>query len=56
MCIRDSAGSVLVIKRSMAPGFAGIGNELYHLANTTMLFGDAKQVVGSLVSDLEAAK
>jgi H+-translocating NAD(P) transhydrogenase subunit beta len=48
----DRAGSVLVIKRSMAPGFAGIGNELYYLANTTMLFGDAKQVVGSLVSDL----
>ena len=48
----DSAGSVLVIKRSMAPGFAGIGNELYYLPNTTMLFGDAKQVVGSLVSDL----
>ena len=48
----DAAGTVLVIKRSMAPGFAGIGNELYYLANTTMLFGDAKQVVGSLVSDL----
>ncbi len=48
----DSAGSVLVIKRSMAPGFAGIDNELYHLPNTTMLFGDAKQVVGALVSDL----
>ncbi len=48
----DSAGSVLVIKRSMAPGFAGISNELYYLPNTTMLFGDAKQVVGWLVSDL----
>jgi NAD(P) transhydrogenase subunit beta len=48
----DRAGSVLVIKRSMASGFAGIGNDLYHLPNTTMLFGDAKQVVGSLVSDL----
>ncbi|HSP64851.1 MAG TPA: NAD(P)(+) transhydrogenase (Re/Si-specific) subunit beta [Candidatus Deferrimicrobium sp.] len=48
----DSAGSVLVIKRSMAPGFAGIGNELYYLPNTTMLFGDAKHVVGALVSDL----
>jgi proton-translocating NAD(P)+ transhydrogenase subunit beta len=48
----DRAGSVLVIKRSMAPGFAGIGNDLYHLPNTTMLFGDAKQVVGALVNDL----
>ena len=52
----DRAGSVLVIKRSMAPGFAGIGNELYYLANTTMLFGDAKQVVGSLVSDLGTSR
>ena len=48
----DQAGSVLVVKRSMAPGFAGIGNELYHLPNTTMLFGDAKEVVGALVGDL----
>ncbi len=48
----ERAGSVLVVKRSMAPGFAGIGNELYYLANTTMLFGDAKQVVGALVNDL----
>jgi NAD(P) transhydrogenase subunit beta len=48
----ERAGSVLVIKRSMAPGFAGIGNDLYHLPNTTMLFGDAKLVVGSLVTDL----
>ena len=38
----DRAGSVLVIKRSMAPGFAGIVNELYHLAHTTMLFGDER--------------
>jgi NAD(P) transhydrogenase subunit beta len=52
----DSAGSVLVIKRSMGPGFAGIGNELYYLPNTTMLFGDAKQVVGSLVSDLAESR
>ena len=48
----DRAGSVLVIKRSLGPGFAGIGNELYFLPNTTMLFGDAKEVVGALVSDL----
>lgn len=48
----DRAGTVLVVKRSMAPGFAGIGNELYYLPNTTMIFGDAKQVLGSLVSDL----
>ncbi|MHB8719161.1 MAG: NAD(P)(+) transhydrogenase (Re/Si-specific) subunit beta [Candidatus Dormibacteria bacterium] len=46
------AASVLVVKRSMAPGFAGIGNELYHLPNTTMLFGDAKKVVADVVVDL----
>jgi NAD(P) transhydrogenase subunit beta len=40
----------------MAPGFAGIGNELYYLPNTTMLFGDAKQVVGSLVTDLAESR
>jgi NAD(P) transhydrogenase subunit beta len=52
----DHAGSVLVIKRSMAPGFAGISNELYYLPNTTMLFGDAKQVVGDLASDLAESR
>jgi NAD/NADP transhydrogenase beta subunit len=37
---------------AMAPGFAGIGNDLHQVPNTTMLFGDAKQVVGALVNDL----
>ena len=48
----DRAGSVLVVKRSMAPGFAGIGNELYFLPQTMMLFGDAKSVVADVVGDL----
>ena len=48
----DKARSVMVIKRSMAPGFAGIENELYHNDKTMMLFGDARAVVGGLVNEL----
>jgi NAD(P) transhydrogenase subunit beta len=44
----DRARSVLAIKRSMNPGFAGIDNELYTADNTLMLFGDAKQVIGDV--------
>ncbi|HXJ31595.1 MAG TPA: NAD(P)(+) transhydrogenase (Re/Si-specific) subunit beta [Gemmatimonadales bacterium] len=45
----DKAKTVLAIKRSKNPGFAGIDNELYVLDNTWMLFGDAKTVLGDLV-------
>ena len=45
----DKARTVLAIKRSKNPGFAGIDNELYVLDNTWMLFGDAKAVIGDLV-------
>src|SRR5438132_4170452 len=45
----DKAKTVLAIKRSKNPGFAGIDNELYVKDNTWMLFGDAKQVIGDLV-------
>jgi len=48
----DKARSVMVIKRSMAPGFAGIENELYYQDKTMMLFGDARAVVGDLVNEL----
>jgi NAD(P) transhydrogenase subunit beta len=48
----DKAQTVMVIKRSMSPGFAGIDNPLYYLDKTLMLFGDAKNFVGSIVREL----
>jgi NAD(P) transhydrogenase subunit beta len=52
----DKAHTVMVIKRSMNPGFAGIDNPLYYLDNTLMLFGDAKAFVGSIVRELSGAR
>jgi len=48
----DKAKTVMAIKRSMKPGFAGIDNELYTRDNTLMLFGDAKAVVASVAKEL----
>ena len=48
----DKARTVMVIKRSMNPGFAGIDNPLYYLDKTLMLFGDAKTFVNSIVREL----
>lgn len=48
----DKARAVYAIKRSKAPGFAGIDNELYFLDKTFMLFGDAKAVMGELARKL----
>jgi NAD(P) transhydrogenase subunit beta len=45
----DKANQVVVLKRSMKPGFAGIDNPLYELSNTSMLFGDAKASIDKLV-------
>jgi NAD(P) transhydrogenase subunit beta len=50
----SEAQTVMVIKRSMSPGFAGIDNELYYLGKTLMLFGDAKSFVTSIVKELNA--
>jgi NAD(P) transhydrogenase subunit beta len=44
--------SVIVIKRSMNPGFAGIENELYFDPKTAMLFGDAKSAVSEITAEL----
>ena len=48
----DKARTVMVIKRSMAVGFAGIDNPLYYMDKTLMLFGDAKGFVGNIVREL----
>jgi NAD(P) transhydrogenase subunit beta len=50
----DQAQNVIVIKRSMRPGYAGIDNELYTQPNTGMLFADAKEGLGQLVSAVKA--
>jgi NAD(P) transhydrogenase subunit beta len=48
----DKAHTVMVIKRSMSPGFAGIDNPLYYLDKTLMLFGDAKSFANNIVREL----
>jgi H+-translocating NAD(P) transhydrogenase subunit beta len=49
----EKARSVLVLKRSMAPGFAGIENELFYTDNTSMVFGDAKKSVEGFIAQLK---
>ncbi|MEW6060669.1 MAG: NAD(P)(+) transhydrogenase (Re/Si-specific) subunit beta [Bacteroidota bacterium] len=49
----DKAKTVIVMKRSMATGFAGIPNPLFYKENTRMLFGDAKQVLQGLVAEFK---
>jgi NAD(P) transhydrogenase subunit beta len=51
----DKARTVMVIKRSLNPGFAGIDNELYYMDRTLMLFGDAKAFLSELVKELPVA-
>jgi NAD(P) transhydrogenase subunit beta len=48
----DQAASIIVVKRSMRSGFAGVDNELFYLDKTQMLFGDAKTVVGEVIDEL----
>ncbi len=50
----DKAQNVIVLKRSMNPGFAGIENELYFDPRTTMLFGDAKASIEKLIAGIKA--
>lgn len=51
----DQARTVMVIKRSMNPGFAGIENELYYMDKTLMLFGDAKSYLTALLKEISVA-
>ena len=50
----ENAHRVMVVKRSLSPGYAGIKNELFERDHCTMLFGDAKQVLDDLVRELRA--
>ena len=49
----DKAGSVIVLKRSMNTGFAGIDNPLFYQENTSMLFGDAKESIQSVTEEVK---
>ncbi len=49
----DQARSAIVLKRSMASGFAGVENELFHMENTMMLFGDARASVEDLIAEMK---
>ena len=50
----DQAHTVFVLKRSMAPGFAGVENPLFFNENTRMIFGDAKQTLQVIVTEFKA--
>jgi len=49
----SEAGEVIVIKRSMSPGFAGIDNDLFYEPNTSMLFGDAKKAAADIAAEIQ---
>jgi NAD(P) transhydrogenase subunit beta len=50
----DKSGAVIVLKRSMASGFAGIDNPLFYEPKTAMLFGDAKASVSDITTEVQA--
>jgi H+-translocating NAD(P) transhydrogenase subunit beta len=50
----DQSQSIIVMKRSMRAGFAGIENELFHLDKTRMLFGDARESLTKLIAAIKA--
>ena len=49
----QQARTVFVVKRGMSAGYSGIKNDLFELANTSMVFGDAKKVLGDLLGELK---
>ncbi len=48
----DKARTVVVVKRSLSPGFAGIDNDLFYMENTLMFFGDANESMSDLVREV----
>ena len=50
----EKAKSIIVLKRSMRPGFAGVDNELYYNERCMMLFGDAKESITKLISEMKS--
>lgn len=50
----DQAETVVIMKRSLSPGYSGVDNMLFYNDNTRMLFGDAKESVGEIVSEVKA--
>ncbi len=49
----QEARTVFVIKRGMSAGYSGIKNDLFEMSNTSMVFGDAKKVLGDLLLELK---
>ena len=50
----EASKSVMILKRSMNPGFAGIENDLFFRKNTLMVFGDAKKTIEGMINGLES--
>ena len=49
----SEANEVIVIKRSLSPGFAGIDNDLFYEPNTSMVFADAKAAAGEIAAEIQ---
>jgi NAD(P) transhydrogenase subunit beta len=49
----DEAENVIIIKRSLSPGYSGVQNDLFFRPNTRMLFSDAKEAVGEIIGELK---